>query len=204
MLRTPCQVGAVVLAAGQSKRMGVLKQTLPWDGKTIIEHVVDCVIDSGISEVVVVVGHRGEEVSERLAGRPVKIVTNPDYERGISSSLVRGIGALHAECRGIMVVLGDQPILEAGTLRSLVEAFRRRPAIIVPVYKGQQGHPVIFPVSYVSEMMALTGDKGARSIIDAHSDDVAPIEVETDSVVRDVDNPDDYDSLRTRHSLNRY
>lgn len=193
-----CDVGAIVLAAGQAKRMGALKQLLPWHGTTIIEQVVDCVTTSGITEVVVVVGHHAREVSERLAEKPVRVVANTDYEKGIASSLVCGLKALSGSCRGIMVVLGDQPTLERETLRRLIAAFSKHVSIVVPVFKGQPGNPVIFPASYRREMLTLTGDRGARPVVDAHPEDVVTVEVDTDSVLRDIDDPETYRVLRDR------
>lgn len=195
-----CSVGAIILAAGQARRMGELKQLLPWRGSTIIERVVDCVIASGLAEIIVVVGHRASEVSQKLAGKPIKIVVNPDYYQGISSSLIFGLKALGEKCQGYMVVLGDQPALEAPTLCRLVEAFSQHPAIVVPIYQGRRGHPVIFPSRYRGELMALMGDRGARSVVESHPDDIIEIEVDTDSIVQDVDDREDYQSLHSRLS----
>lgn len=186
------------MAAGQAKRMGALKQLLPWRGTTIIEQVVDCVTASGITEVVVVVGYQARDVSERLVEKSVRVVANPNYEKGIASSLVCGLKALSGKCRGVMVVLGDQPALERETLRRLIEAFSNHVSIVVPVFKGQPGNPVIFPARYRREMLTLTGDRGARPVVEAHPEDVTTVEVDTDSILRDVDDPETYRLLRDR------
>lgn len=197
-----CNIGAIVLAAGQARRMGALKQLLPWRGTTIVEQVVDCVVASGVSEVVVVVGHHAREVSEKLIERPVRVVPNPDYQKGIASSLVCGLKALSGNCRGIMVVLGDQPALEPETLRRLIDTFCQHASIVVPTFKGQPGNPVIFPARYRNEMLTLTGDRGARPVVEAHPKDVATVEVDTDSILRDIDDPETYRLLRDRSASN--
>ena len=118
-----CSVSAIVLAAGQARRMGELKQLLPWGGATIIEQVVDCVAASGMVETVVVVGCKAEAVARKLAAKPVKIEVNANYKGGMSSSLICGLKALEKKSKGIMVVLGDHPTLEVETLKNLLGAF---------------------------------------------------------------------------------
>lgn len=199
----PCLVSAIVLAAGQAKRMGELKQLLPWRGSTIVEQVVDSVVASGVAETIVVTGYRGGEVAQRLAGKPVKIKNNDNYKGGMSSSLICGLQALDKKSTGIMIVLGDQPALEVDTLKHLINTFCRHSAIIVPVYQKRRGNPVIFPFRYIEEMLALEGDRGARSVVDVHQDDVIEIEEKTDSVIMDIDDMKDYRNLQSRYNTEK-
>ncbi|MBF8303795.1 MAG: 4-diphosphocytidyl-2C-methyl-D-erythritolsynthas e [Dehalococcoidia bacterium] len=193
-----CSVSAIVLAAGQARRMGQLKQLLPWRGATLIEHTIDCVIASGVAEIIVVLGYRAEEVTQRLAGKPVKIKINENYKGGMSSSLICGLQALEKKAAGIMVVLGDQPTLEVDTLRHLIREFCQRITIVVPVFEKRRGNPVIFPSKYINEMLALQGDRGAKSVVEAHPDDVIEVGVTTDSVIFDIDDIQEYRTLLDR------
>ena len=200
----PCLVSAIILAAGQARRMGELKQLLPWRGSTIIEQVVDSVVASGVVETIVVTGYRAEEVAQKFAGKPVKVKVNDNYKGGMSSSLICGLQALGHKSTGIMVVLGDQPALEVVTLKHLINIFCQHPAIVVPVYQKRRGNPVIFPFKYIEEMLALEGDRGARPVVDAHPDDVIEIAVNTDSVITDIDDMKDYRNLQSRYNTEKH
>ncbi len=190
-------ISAIILAAGGSKRMGEPKLLLPWGEATILERVVENVLGSGVDEVVVVLGHRAGEMEARIAGQAVKRTVNANYQGGMSTSLICGLGPVDARCRAVMVVLGDQPSITSEFMRALLAAFSRgNKGIALPVFQGRRGHPVIFDIKYRDELMALRGDVGAKGVIDAHPDDILAVEVEDDMALRDINNPRDYEAER--------
>lgn len=189
-------VTAIVLAAGESRRMGHLKQLLPFGDSTILERTVDNILQSGVGEIIVVLGHRADEIAPRLAGKTVKIVINPDYRQGMSSSLRCGLSQVSEEASTFMIVLGDQPLVGPQTVARLLEGYAGSShGVVAPVYQGRRGHPVIFSAKYRSELLSLEGDTGARSVIEAHPEDVGYVEVDSPGVVTGIDTEADYRNL---------
>jgi molybdenum cofactor cytidylyltransferase len=165
---------AVVLAAGLSSRMGVQKLLLPFGGKTVIGHIVD-------------------QISAELSGRAVSIVNNPNYESGMLSSVRCGLKSLPEKCRAVMVVLGDQPSITTELIDQMLESFAATEKdILVPLYEGERGHPVLFSVKYRDEIMTHYDDVGLRGLMHEHSEEIFELEVPTASVLWDMDYPEDY------------
>ena len=191
-------ISAIVMAAGESKRMGKIKQLLPFGDSTIIEQVVSNILESNVTEVIVVLGHRAERIAPRIAGKPLKIVLNQDYHRGISSSIKCGVN--HAcESNAVMIFLGDQPLIGKEIINELIEEFARsKHNIVVPVYNGRRGHPVIFAAKYRPELSRLAGDIGARKIIEAHTEDVLEVEADSEGIITDIDTENDYHPHSTK------
>lgn len=184
---------AVVLAAGLSRRMGVQKLLLPFGGKTVIAHIVDQILASEVDETYVVAGHEGERVSRELSARRVTIVTNPDYESGMLSSVRCGLGALPEGCRAVLVALGDQPSVTSRLIGEMIRAFDKTDRrILVPTYEGRRGHPLLFSAGYRDEILSHYDDVGLRGLLHAHPDDVFEMDVSISSVLCDMDNPEDY------------
>ena len=197
-------ISAIILAAGQSKRMGEPKLLLPWGEATILERVIDNVLGSGVDEVVVILGHKSDELAARIAGRPVKTVTNSNYQGGMSTSLICGLDSVGSGCTGVMVLLGDQPSIPSDLMENLLTVFSwGQRGIVLPEHKGSRGHPVIFDMKYRDELMGLKGDVGAKGVIEAHPDDVLEVEVEDDMVLRDINDPRDYEAESERGALGR-
>lgn len=189
-------VTAIVLAAGESTRMGRPKQLLPFGGVTMLERVVENILEAGLDEVIVVLGHRAGEIAPRLAGKPVAIVTNPDYRQGMGTSLRCGLGRASRTAAAYMIVLGDQPLISPEIVSRLLEEFARSPGIVTPVHKGRRGHPVIFPADYRAELEAVTGDAGARTVVEAHPEAVRYVAVDSPAVVTGIDTETDYRRYR--------
>jgi molybdenum cofactor cytidylyltransferase len=186
-------ISAVLLGAGKSKRMGVDKLSLPWGRKTIFERCFETLLRSEIRELVVVLGVRSKRVKNRFQGRKVKVIMNPYSSRGMSTSIRRGLQAIHPGCRGILIALGDQPQLKTRTINGLIHAFEKgKRGIIVPSYRGRRGHPVIFRRKYEKELLNLKGDVGGRFVIEKHPEDVRLVPVKSVGVVKDVDTWQDY------------
>jgi molybdenum cofactor cytidylyltransferase len=190
-------ISGILLAAGESRRMGKQKLLLPLKQSTILEQAVDSVVDSGVSEVIVVLGHETEDLMKLLSTKPVKIVLNPDYKQGMSASIRAGVKALHKDTQGIMIFLADMPFIEQTVTRCLINNFiESDKGIVVPTYDGRRGHPVIFSSTYRDELLKLQGDEGGKRIIDRHPEDLVEIEVGSDTVTRDIDTPTDYIKIK--------
>ena len=188
-------ISAVLLAAGESSRMGEFKQLLSFGRSTFVEQVVDALLGSAVAEVIVVVGHWAEAVIERIGSRPVKITQNPDYKQGMSTSIIAGLKLVTPETGAVMIALSDQPLLNSRTINNLIDGFLSGgKGIAIPTYRGIRGHPIIFAKKYVAELMAVKGDIGGRQIISAHPEDVLEVAVASEGVVVDINTGDDYHS----------
>lgn len=190
-------LAAVVLAAGTSARLGRPKQLLPLDGRPILQHVVDTAAAAAIGEIVVVLGHAARDVRRALTlpdgGR---VVVNPDYERGQSTSLRAGLAALGPHVDAVAILLGDQPRLPPDVVRAVVDAHARGDAAVVrPSYRGVPGHPVVAARAAWPALTAAPGDAGARTVMDAARVDVRVLDVDIDAPA-DVDTWDAYVRLR--------
>ncbi|MFC1989752.1 molybdenum cofactor cytidylyltransferase [Chloroflexota bacterium] len=186
-------ISAILLAAGESKRMGQLKQLMPLGQSTIIEQAIDALLNSAVSESIVVLGHRAEEVIKTIAAKPVKIAINPNYQQGMSTSIIAGLNVIDSRAQAVMLALGDQPFIDSQAINSLMEAFdAHNKGIAVPVCRGRQGHPAIFASRYKGELLKLKGDIGGREIIDRHPDDVLEVAVNCEGIFVDIDTMDNY------------
>ncbi|MDA8048864.1 MAG: molybdopterin-binding/glycosyltransferase family 2 protein [Rhodospirillales bacterium] len=187
-------VAAIVLAAGRSRRMAPQNKLLisgP-SGKPIITRVVDNVLSSAARPVLVVTGHQAEDVERALAGRPVRFVHAPDYAQGLSASLKAGIGAVPPECAGAIVCLGDMPLVTGRMIDRLLGAFDpdEGRAIVLPNFRGKQGNPMLWDRRFFPEILAISGDIGARFLLAKHTEVVAEVEMADDAVLRDIDTPE--------------
>lgn len=195
-------ISAVVLAAGEARRMGTLKQLLPFEGgKTIVECVVTTLQKAkGIEEILVVVGHEGERVAAAIAHCGVSVVVNHDYKLGMLSSLQCGIRAAHPKATGILVVLGDQPHLQPAVIQKVIDAFSpdQNPGIVLPVYAGKRGHPTLLHSRFREEILALPNEVGLNSLLRAHPEEIQEVVVETDDILRDIDYAEDYQREREK------
>jgi molybdenum cofactor cytidylyltransferase len=190
-------IAAIVLAAGASTRMGRQKLTLPMaGGRPLVRLAVEQVLAAGLDEVVVVVGGDAEAVAAALATLPVRVVVNPRYAEGQSTSLRTGLDALRPGTDAAVVALGDQPLPDPDVIRRLVAAFRTtgRP-IAVPVYRDGRGNPVLFGATLFGELRGVTGDQGGRGVITRDPARVAEVPVDM-AMPADIDTPEDYEAAR--------
>ncbi len=186
------QVAGLVLAAGQSRRMGTLNKLLIGiDGKPMIRRVADAVAASQASPLLVVTGHQRKKVEAALAGTEARFIFNPDYAQGLSTSVKRGLAALPPEVDGVVVCLGDMPMVSAAVIDRLIAAFNpiEGRAICVPTRRGKRGNPVLLARRFFADLASLSGDVGARDLVAAHADEVAEVEMESDAVLTDIDTP---------------
>jgi molybdenum cofactor cytidylyltransferase len=192
------QIAAVILAAGQSSRMGRNKLLLPHDGKPLICHVVDQALSLGLPEVAVVIGHQADNIRQAIGDRPVRFVVAPDYAAGMSASLKAGIAGLPASIDAALILLGDMPQISRPLLQRLIGAYNpvEGRAIILPVHEGKRGNPVLWDRRFFDSMQRLAGDVGARHLIGEHGDLVAEVPVDDVAVLRDIDTPEAYAQLQ--------
>ncbi len=186
------RVIALVLAAGQSRRMGSAnKLLLPVDGAPMVVRVADAIAASRATGPIVVVGHQAAEVRAVLAGGAATFVENPDYADGLSTSLRRGIAAVPADVDAVLVCLGDMPRISAVQIDRLIAAFNplEGRAICLPTHGGKRGNPVLWARRFLPEMMEIAGDVGARHLLGEHADQVCEVEMEA-SVLLDIDTPE--------------
>jgi molybdenum cofactor cytidylyltransferase len=192
--RRPRQVCAVVLAAGRSRRMAPLNKLLVADqrGVPMIARVVDNVLASRARPVIVVTGHERERVEEALAGRAVRFAHADDYAEGLSASLKAGLRAVPPEAEGVLVCLGDMPLVTGAMLDRLIGQFdpEEGRAVVQPTYRGKQGNPMLWSREFLPEMLAISGDVGARHLAAKHADRVVEVEMADDAVLRDFDTTD--------------
>jgi len=173
--------------------MGAQKLLLPVGGQTIIEKVVDAALASKVNEVIVVLGYRAEETAQALTGKPVRLVVNPDYSRGQSTSLIAGVKAACPEAAALLFILADQPFLTPALINRLIEVYHTSACLIArPVFQDRPGHPVLLAASLIPELLTLEGDAGAREIVARYRDRVKLAPVTDEAVLLDVDTPEDY------------
>jgi molybdenum cofactor cytidylyltransferase len=187
------RIGALILAAGRSSRMGPRNKLLiPVAGIPLLLRVTNAAKASLVTSVTVVTGHEARLVKELLASCEVSLVHNPDYRLGLSSSLRVGINALPEDLDGVIVLLGDMPQITAAHIDRLVAQFvQNQTAIFVPEWDGQRGNPIIWPRCFFDEMGRLRGDEGARSILQKFHDKVVSVSMNDDAVVTDIDTPEE-------------
>jgi molybdenum cofactor cytidylyltransferase len=194
------RIAALLLAAGKSSRMGENKMLAEIDGRPMVARTAQRLLASRARPIVAVLGNEAEAVDAALGRLPVERVMNPDYADGMATSLVKGIAALPADVDGVVVCLGDMPLIAGRDLDRLIAAFNplEGRAIVVPTRRGQRGNPVLWGREFFPEMLALSGDQGARRLIEEHADRVAEVEMDNDSVLIDIDTPEALAELRER------
>lgn len=196
------KIAALVLAAGQSTRMGAdNKLLLPFRDSTVVGETVDAVLGSGVSQTVVVLGHEAERVREALSGKAVTLVENPAYREGMATSVHAGIRALAPGTEAVMVCLSDLPLVEAAELRSLMEAFAAagQKSLAVPVFQGRRGNPVLFSIDYRDEILHVRGAVGGcKSLVARYPRQVLEVEMDSDHVLQDIDTMETYRRVLAR------
>lgn len=189
-------VAGILLAAGVARRMGSAKVLLPWHSRPLIRHLAEVALASGLAEVIVVVGHRADEVAAALRDLPVRVVHNAAYADGQSTSLRAGLAAVNEHAVAALVLLADQPLLTSEVIDALLATFQATAApIVAACAAGRRGNPVLFARELFSELATIGGDEGARSVIAAHRKGLRCVEVD-EAVLADVDTPEEYEALR--------
>src|SRR5215510_6115321 len=185
-------ISALVLAAGSSQRMGQPKQLLPLGETTLLGHVLTTVRQANVDEIVLVLGFAAEEIQRQIATAGLRVVINPEYQRGMGTSLRTALSAASLKADGALVILADQPFVQPATLSRMIEYHRsHRPQIVIPMYKGFRGNPVLLDRSVFAELKNLNGDVGCRAIFGSHAEQIRKVAVDDPGILLDVDTPDD-------------
>jgi len=190
-------IAGIVLAAGLSARMGRPKQLLDWAGRPLVRHVVVQALQSRLDRVLAVINPAIPGLAAALDGLPVTLVAQPEPARGQGSSLSLGVAALPSGTRAAMILLGDQPLIDAAVIdRLLAAADSSERTIVAPLIAGRRANPVLFKSGWLAELAALAGDQGARDLIARHPEALLLVPVEASSA--DIDTEQDYQRLKAK------
>ena len=191
-------IAAVIAAAGRSTRMGTPKQLLPWGTSTVIATVVDKLATAGAQPVICVVGHQKAEITAALATTPAQTIYNPDYANSeMLTSYQVGVRALEqTACSGTLIALGDQPHIPVAIIQQIIEQAQRTPdSLVIPSFNLRRGHPFYLPQVLWAELLELEASGSLRTLVTRHSQQIIYINVESNSILRDMDTMDEYTKL---------
>jgi molybdenum cofactor cytidylyltransferase len=187
-------ISAILLAAGESRRMGSPKALLHYQGQTFIERICTAFLTVGVDELIVVLGARAEEIGRALPVHPaLRSVVNSRYSQGQLSSLIVGIGALSPESEAAIVNLVDHPLVSSETIKAVIDSFRAAPVpIVIASYNGKRGHPVLFSRHVYGEILAAPLDQGAKVVVRKDPARVREIPLDDPGILADIDTPEEY------------
>ena len=189
-------ISAVLLAAGQSKRMnGENKLTKKIQGTPLIKHSVKNILASYIDELIVVLGYQKEIIQKLIdKNKKIKFVFNKNFESGMASSIKTGLNNLTIKTEAFFICLGDMPMVNQDVYNQLIKS-RNNKEIIVPTYKGEQGNPVLFDKSMKEKIMNISGDAGAKKILELNKDKILNLEINDQSITKGFDTQDNFNLL---------
>jgi len=184
-------IAAVILAAGESRRMGSPKALVPFRGLTFVEHLLTATRHPRIGAVRVVLGSGAENIRKRLRADPSKIVVNQEWEKGPLSSIQTALRSLDCEgVEGALICPVDHPLITQQLVAAMIQAFdATNGLIVIPTYRGKRGHPVLFRSALFPELMAAPMETGARAIVRAHGNEIATVPTEEEGVILNLDDP---------------
>ena len=186
-------IWAIILAAGESKRMRFPKMLLPFRGTTIIEQVIENVINSQVDDTVVVLGADGDEIKKVIGNWPVRHCFNEFYKEGMLSSVKCGFRMLPRDFEAVLVFPGDQPLIKPEITDRLISDFRAKDkGILVPLYGNKRGHPLLISSRYREQVMSLDQEAGLRSLALKYPGDVLEVGTDSPDILKDIDNHEDY------------
>jgi molybdenum cofactor cytidylyltransferase len=193
-------IAAVVLAAGESSRMGADKPLLMYRGRTFLENIISALCEAGIRRVVVVLGHHAELIQQSIDLSSVEVVINQDYRQGQTSSLQAGLRVLAAnKPEGVVLCLADHPSISIDTVHNLIQHFKSTgKPVVIPQLNGKHGHPVLVGREVFDQIAALGPDQGADTVIHRYRDQTEFAEVPDPGILIDVDDPESYLRLTTQ------
>ena len=184
---------AILLAAGRSSRMGEFKPLLPFGNKTVIECCIDSLREGGVETIVVVLGHRADDLRRKLIG--VSFAINPDPDSEMGASIAAGIRELPDDAQATLIALADHPAVPPTVVTTVIEEWTQGARIVVPTWQGRGGHPVLVDLSFRPELLNLTESGGLRALFETHREAVRRVPVNSPFVARDMDTWDDYRTL---------
>ncbi len=186
------QIAAILLAAGRSRRMGAFKPLLPFGDTTVIESCLNSLHTAGIENIVVVVGHRADEIRAQLKHLNVSFALNPDPDSQMSTSIARGVELIDENAKALLISLVDHPAVPFDVVTLLINEWNQGAKLIQPEYNGRGGHPVLIDLVYRHELLALDPRRGLRALIAAHLEEVRRVSVDSPYIARDMDTWEDY------------
>ena len=195
-------ISAIILAA--DIKCVPVTEGLPYGRSTIVEEVVNNFLGSKVDEIVLVLGSEDTKIERKIEDKPVKVVINPDYYQGLSSSIKAGLKAADERTSAVLIALGDQPLVKAKVINRIISQYLEKEnmkGIVVPVHRGVRGHPTLLDIRYKDEIMNLSGNVGAREIIQRHEEDLLEVEVDTASILSDIEADTDYLMQMRKFSL---
>lgn len=198
-LKSSLYISALLLAAGKGERMGGVKQLLSLGEKRMIEAALQNLRASRCNEIIVVLGFAAEEIRPLVEGKErVRVVINPRFAEGMSTSIHQGLKEISTRATGILIALADQPFIPPEVINALIEGFQTgAQGIVLPAYEGKRGHPVILDrKKYETDLFELQGDVGGKEIVRTYPEDVLEVEVASRGVLIDIDAPEDYHGLQ--------
>ncbi len=199
------RIAAIILAAGMSSRMGSNKLTETVGGKPLVRHAVEAALASAADPVIVVTGNGADAVKRSLAPLAVNFVDNPDFSKGLSTSLKCGLKSLPPDCDGALILLGDMPGVSTALLDKLIAAFDpgEDRAICIATRHGRRGNPVLWSRRFFPEMLAIEGDVGARHLIAQYGELVCEVEAADDGPLTDIDTPEALSAYQASQGADR-
>ena len=199
VVTSPADMTAVILSAGLSSRMGRFKPLLPLGTRRTIERVVDLFRAGGIEEILVVAGHRAPEVRRAVEPLNIRLEVNPDFQKGMFTSVLTGIRALPDRCRAFFIHPVDIPLVRPRTVQRLTETIKDHPAdVLYPTFDGRRGHPTLIRTRLVPSILRWTGDGGLKACLRRHEADSFELPVVDEAILLDLDTPGDYDRMQAR------
>ena len=193
-------MSAILTAAGESTRMGRPKPLLSWHGVTLVQYQIAGLLDAGVAEVVVVLGHRHRAVTPYVQGPSVRYVVNPDYRQGKTTSITAGLRAIDPAAKGILLLAVDQP-RPSEIISAVMEAHAESGALITsPRFDGRGGHPLVFSHLLKGELEDISEERqGVREVLRAHGSEVNEVEIDDPIGRLDLNSPEEYEAARTRY-----
>ncbi len=196
MVPAELKIVGIILAAGLSKRMGVVKSLLPWGESFLLDRVIVNAYQSELAGLIVVLGHEAETISKKVDFKDSKVIINPDYSTGQSSSLRVGLDGVPADVDGALFLLGDQPFVGSKIINSLIRAFQKQSSsLIIPTCQGKRGNPVLAHRRVFKMIQGITGDTGPRVLFNSLKEQIQEVEVFDPAIHLDVDTIEDYRRL---------
>ena len=191
-------ISAVILAAGESRRMGKQnKLLLPVAGEALLVKLIKSVCDSDVGQVIVVIGHEAEKIRRKLNNFPLSFVYNPNFSEGMTTSIKSGVKEVSPDCDGYMICLADMPFINTSEINKLIHAYaqnriKEKRLIVIPVYQGHRGNPVLFSTEFREDILEHKIEYGCKGVIMKNFESVKEIEMDDDSMLLDVDTLEDY------------
>ena len=195
------KIAGVILAAGSASRMGKTKQLMPFGKTTLLGQVIENAKGSKLHEIIIVLGHKADEIRQTLDLSNTKIIINKEYSKGQSTSLIKGLENVSSLCDAAMFLLGDQPLVSAAIINQLINAFETSDVpIIIPYCNNKRGNPVIIARLLFHRLKSLSADVGARALFDEFKKSIFKVQIPDNAILVDVDTMDDYEKLISKKS----